>query len=258
MLDETGLREIARHFKPTHVLHAAGVCDLDACEARPDWARGLNQGGAREMMKLFGTDAYIMFLSTDLVFSGNQPPSRGYAEHHTPDPISVVGKTFLAAEQEITKSLHHCILRLALPVGASLTGNKGAVDFIEDRFKRHLPMTLFHDEIRSCVTCDDLTEMVLHLLAREATGYFHLGGQKGVSLYELGERIIEKGNYPAALLKRLSRHQEIAGPPRIGNVHLNTDKAAAWFEQVCLGRLNRGQVEDQQGPVKTICEPNRV
>lgn len=238
VLDEAGFRQMAADFKPTHILHAAGVCDLDACEDRPEWAQALNQGGARQVVQLFGPSCYIMFLSTDLVFSGNHPPEGGYAEHHEPDPVSVAAATFLAAEKEIVRASRHCVVRLALPVGASLTGAKGAVDFIEGRFKRRLPMTLFHDEIRSCVTCEELTDMVLYLLAKEATGCFHVGGKQGISLHELGKAIIKKGNYPPVLLKRLSRHEEIGGPPRIGNVHLNSAKLEAWFDEVYFRRKN--------------------
>jgi dTDP-4-dehydrorhamnose reductase len=166
-----------------------------------------------------------MYLSADLVFSGDNGPANGYRETDTPDPISVVGKTYALAEQEIAKAGRHSIVRIGLPMGDSLQGKKGAIDFIEGRLKRGLPMSLFYDEFRSCICCADLADAILSLFSREVEGLFHVGGPHPVSLYEIGERIVERGKYRRESLRRLSRKDEVHGPPRIGNVHLNSRKA---------------------------------
>ncbi len=152
--DIAAIREFTRGFDPTHVVHCAGVCDLDVCEERPEWARALtlNAGGAETVVSLFGTSAHILFLSTDLVYSGDAPPAGGYTETHVPDPVSIAGKTFTQAEQAI---------------GAAARG------------------------------------------------------PRSVSLYELRMQVVGQGNYPRHLLRGIYRHEEIGGPPRIGNVSLD-------------------------------------
>ena len=226
-----GLRQIRDTFQPTHVIHGAGVCDLDVCEERPEWAQEINQLGAKAITEVFGKEAYILFLSTDLVFSGNTPPADGYSELHTPDPVSVAGRTFLAAEQEIQKNARQCIVRLGLPIGDSITGEKGPVDFIESRFKRGLLMTLFYDELRSCIACDEIAEIVQRLLVAEPQGLFHCGGAEPISLYHIGRSILRMGGYPEMLLQKLSRHEEVNGPPRIGDVGLNSNKLVQWLDE---------------------------
>jgi len=62
------------------------------------------------------------------------------------------------------------------------------------------------------------------MLAREATGLFHLGGDVPMSLHQIGRLVLDKGKYPPHLLKSLSRHEEINGPPRIGDVSLDSSK----------------------------------
>ena len=57
----------------------------------------------------------------------------------------------------------------------------------------------------------------------------HLGGAQPVSLYDLGEQILQKGNYPPELLFRMSRLEEKNGPPRVGNIGLDTTKISNWF-----------------------------
>jgi dTDP-4-dehydrorhamnose reductase len=224
MTDAAALTEIRDAFRPTHVLHAAGVCDLDICEERPQYAHDINVLGAQNVVDVFSSDCYLMYLSADLVFSGHTPPENGYSENDEPDPVSVVGTTYLLAEREIRRAPRHCIVRLGLPMGDSIQGEKGAVDFIKGRLKRGLPMSLFHDEYRSCIDCDELAVIIVELFFNEARGLYHLGGPQAVSLYDIGKRILEKGKYKKEALKKWSRHDDVNGPPRIGNVHLNSAK----------------------------------
>jgi dTDP-4-dehydrorhamnose reductase len=225
MTDLDRLMDLKSTFHPTHILHAAGVCDLDACEQNPQFAYDINVQGACNIVSAFSDSCYIMYLSSDLVYSGNTNRSHGYFETDPPDPVSVVGKTYVQAEKEISQSERCSIIRIGLPMGDSIQGKKGAVDFIENRLKRGLPMSLFYDEYRSCIGCDELADTVTSLFSMEVTGLFHIGGPHAFSLYEIGERILKRGNYRREALRRLSRTDEINGPPRIGNVHLNSGKA---------------------------------
>jgi dTDP-4-dehydrorhamnose reductase len=225
MTDEHSLSQLRDDFRPTHVLHAAGVCDLDTCEAKPHYAHSINVIGAKNIVTVFAQTCHILYLSADLVFSGNRASKEGYTETDEPDPVSVVGKTILLAEQAIAEAPRHTIIRIGLPMGDSIQGKKGAIDFIEGRLKRGLPMSLFHDEYRSCIGCQDLAEVTISLLSMEVRGLFHVGGPHAVSLYEIGERILRRGKYRKEALMKWSRADEVNGPPRIGNVHLNSAKA---------------------------------
>ena len=220
--DRPALERVREVFQPTHVIHCAGVCDLDVCEARPDWARGINVEGTRNVLEVFGDSASILFLSTDLVFSGRETPPGGYAEHHSPDPISVVGRTFAEAERLLLTDERHGVIRLSLPLGDSLTGDKGAIDWIESRLRRDLPVTLFHDEYRSCIDCDALGPMVLTVIQSALQGLYHFGGERRWSLHEIGEYVVKRGGYDPRLLTGIDRCEEIDGPPRVGDVSLDS------------------------------------
>ncbi len=245
MTDRETLAEINKTFRPDCVIHAAGVCDLDVCEERPDWAYEMNVVGARNVASVFGDGCRIVYCSTDLVYDGASPPDSGYSEADPPCPASVAGRTFALAEAEVLRTPDHVILRLGLPMGDSIGGDKGAVDWIESRVRRGLPVTLFHDEWRSCIDCAEIAE-VAEIVARRLDpplrGLHHLGGPEPVSLHEIGLKVIERGGYERRLLRRMSRRDEIDGPPRIGNVHLDSSKLEAW-----LGRRVRRCEWHQQG-----------
>ena len=233
MTDTGALADVRESFRPDLVIHAGGVCDLDVCEERPEWAQELNVDGAKNVTDQFA-DVPIVFLSTDLVFSGNAHPPRGYTEDCPTDPVSVVGRTFLAAEEEIARAPRHAILRLGLPIGDSVQGTKGAVDWIEGRYRRGLRATLFHDECRSGIDCDELARCVLEFIERDGQGLYHLGGPRAFSLYEIGQRVLERGPYDSELLDTCSRLDEVDGPPRVGNVGLNSNRL-----ETLLGRAIR-------------------
>ena len=224
------LEKIRDEFKPTHVIHCAGVCDLDVCEERPEWAYSLNVHGTMAVADVFGNDIPILYMSTDLVFSGYNSPAGGYTEDDEPNPINVVGKTFASAEAYIQKCKDHCIVRLGLPLGDSIDGKKGAIDWIESRFRRNLPVTLFYDEYRSCVDCEEIVRMAIAALTLGLRGIFHLGGDRRWSLYDIGKYVLDKGGYAPALLHGIMRHQEENGPPRIGDVSLNSKKLRSFIK----------------------------
>ena len=222
--DREKLKHIRDRFQPTDIIHCAGVCDLDLCEERPEWAYDLNVNGTRAITEVFGATCRIVYMSTDLVFSGRQPPENGYAENHLPDPISVAGKTFFEAEQILQQFDNTCIVRLGLPLGDSITGDKGAIDWIKSRLTKNRPVTLFYDELRSCLWCDQIAEMTPALLSLELRGIYHFGGNRSWTLHEIGQYVRDKYGVPKHLLKGIYRHEETNGPPRIGDVSMNCTK----------------------------------
>ena len=222
--DTEQLKRIRDQFQPTDVIHCAGVCDLDLCEERPEWAYDINVNGAKAITEVFGASCRIVYMSTDLVFSGEQPPENGYCEKYSPDPISVAGKTFFEAEQVLQECENSGIVRLGLPLGDSVTGTKGAIDWIKSRLLKHRPVTLFYDELRSCLWCDQIAEMTPILLSLNLRGVYHFGGNRSWTLHEIGQYVRDKYNIANHLLKGINRHEETNGPPRIGDVSMNCTK----------------------------------
>ena len=76
-----------------------------------------------------------------------------------------------------------------------MTGEKGAIDWIESRFRRNLPVTLFRDEFRSCVTCGEIGEMAIRAIRLGLNGVYHFGGK---NLEPLRDRPICPGQGPVS------------------------------------------------------------
>ncbi len=66
--------------------------------------------------------------------------------------------------------------------------------------------------------------MTVTALALKLRGLFHLGGESTWRLYDIGKYVQKKGGYSPELLNGRMRHEEVNGPPRIGDVSLNSKK----------------------------------
>jgi dTDP-4-dehydrorhamnose reductase len=118
-------------------------------------------------------------------------------------------------------------LRISLPMGPSFNRHAGAIDWIESRFRHGRPATLYFDEVRSCTYCDDLNHVFEWFLAGEASGLFHLGGPRAMTLYQIAQIVNRVGGYDPHLLKGCFRIEAGPIPPRAGNVSMCSDKLVA-------------------------------
>ena len=181
-----------------------------------------------------------MHLSIDLVFSGTGDGN--HVEDDPTDPVTVYGKTMVAAEELILDELDDaCILRISLPMGVSFNGHAGAIDWIQSRFKKSKPATLYFDEVRTPTYTDCLNRLCETVLAGDLRGLYHAGGPRPLSLYQIAQIINRVGGYDPAHLMGCPRHAAGPIPPRAGNVSMDSTQAGAgaWLSAVSRLALRR-------------------
>ncbi|HKP96158.1 MAG TPA: sugar nucleotide-binding protein [Fibrobacteria bacterium] len=236
--DPENPRELAALFDAygfRTVIDASGWCALKSCEFDPALARRLNVDiGRNAMEESRHRGARLIRLSTDLVFDGNpyvrngKERTGGYTEDSPVSPVTVYGKMMAEAETVIAKGYPEAaILRIALPMGPSLNGHAGAIDWIESRFRKGRPATLYFDEVRSNLYVQDLGRVLDHFRGNGERGLWHVGGPRPLSLFQIAQVVNRLGNYPAELLMGCLRAAAGPMPPRAGNVAMNTDKLTA-------------------------------
>ncbi len=209
------------------VVNSEGSCKLKSCELDPDMARRVNVGSVENLLRTIGNaPVRLVHLSIDLVFSG-----KGLGQHvedDPTDPVTVYGKTMVQAERHILEMRPDtCIPRISLPMGVSFNGHAGAIDWIQSRFKKSKPATLYFDEIRSPTYTDCLNRLLEDLLCSDLAGLFHAGGPRDLSLYEIAQVINRVGGYDPGLLHGCNRHEAGPIPPRAGNVSMRSEKLIA-------------------------------
>ena len=220
--------ELARLFdvhRFQSVLDCAGNCALRACELDKALAWRTNVEGVRNLLTVLDgrDDVRLVHLSIDLVFSGDRDGN--YVEIDPPDPVTEYGATMAAAERLILAAAPRaCILRISLPMGISFNGHAGAIDWIQSRFRKSRPATLYFDEVRTPTYTDCLNELCDVMLRNEATGLLHAGGPRPLSLYQIAQVINRVGGYDPSLLRGCPRIDAGPIPPRAGNVAMCSRK----------------------------------
>lgn len=206
------------------VLYCEGTCKLKSCELNPALAWRVNVGGMENLLNVTaGSDVRLVYLSVDLVYSGK--PEGGYVETDPTDPVTVYGSTMAATEQLVLRERPDAAgLRISLPMGVSFNGHAGAIDWIQSRFVKSKPATLFYDEIRTPTYTDCLNRLFATMLANDLSGLFHAGGPRRMSLFQIAQVINRIGGYDPRLLEGKLRSEAPPVPPRAGDVTLNSHK----------------------------------
>src|SRR6185436_12710862 len=150
-------------------------------------------------------------------------PTPPYVESDATDPVTVYGKTMVAAEQLLHDWMPSaCMLRISLPMGVSFNGHAGAIDWIQSRFKKGRLATLYFDEIRTPAYTDCLNRLYERVLASDLCGLYHAGGPRALSLYEIAQIVNRVGGYDPKLLMGCPRREAGPIPPRAGDVTMNS------------------------------------
>jgi dTDP-4-dehydrorhamnose reductase len=214
--DEPAVVELFARMRPSLIVQCAGVCDVESCELSPEFAWAVNVEAMRILIAHAPPEARIVYCSSDHVFSGDTGP---YDELSPTDPVSVYGRTRVAAERLLAARPNSLIVRAGLWIGPSATGRNGHLDWLRYRHRRQLPMTVVADELRSAMWADDAARRVWALADAGVTGVRHLVAARVVSRPELARFLVEHLAIDARLEVHTRRDRRT---PHLGRVELVT------------------------------------
>lgn len=185
--DETALTALARQDFDV-VIHAAGLVDLEQCEANPQLAHALNVRSVEVLIHaLHGTPTRLVYLSSDNVFDGRLD---GYTEDDPPAPLNVYGHSKVAAEN-LLRGSRHLVVRIPIVYGRSPFSDRFFARFSKER-------TLAQTDI----VC---TPLYLPSLAPaleqlwDHTGLLHFGGSEVMTRYALMSRLRDALQLPTVI-----------------------------------------------------------
>jgi dTDP-4-dehydrorhamnose reductase len=223
--DDASLKRLFDRHAFRAVLNCEGTCKLKSCEMDPSMAERVNIATVKSLLNVVrGTNVRLVHLSIDLVYSGIR--GGGHVEFDRIDPVTIYGKTMGEAEQLLlAERPESCLLRISLPMGISFNGHAGAIDWIQSRFKKQKPATLYFDEVRTPTYTDCLNRLLAIMLQRsDLHGIYHAGGPRRLSLYEIAQIVNRVGGYRPQDLMGCLRYAAGPMPPRAGDVSLDSTK----------------------------------
>jgi len=185
-------------LQPTHVVHAAAATDVERCEQDPSWAHAVNAAGTRRVAEACRTvGAWLLYVSTDYIFDGRQRIP--YREGDPPAPLNVYGRSKLAGEIQVQAlAPQWAIVRTAWLYGHV---GRNFVAAILRQLQAGDLLTVVADQVGSPSYASDLAEGIIQLVARQATGIFHLTNSGSCSRFEFAQAIAcEVGADPAQVV----------------------------------------------------------
>ncbi len=227
-----GIRTDTEH---SIVFHLAAKADVDGCEKD----RELGEEGAAYKINVLGTknvvDATrdgkkkIIFVSTDFVFDGKNPPEGGYTEEDEPHPINWYGETKYKGEEIVRYSgIPYVILRITYPYRNGESPSNVKPDFVHilrDRLKNNQPTAGVTDQIITPTFIDDIALALDTLITTDSRGTYHVVGSQSVSGYDAVMMIAEKYGLDKSLISKTTNEEFNRGKaPRPFNLTTNNAK----------------------------------
>jgi dTDP-4-dehydrorhamnose reductase len=214
--DELAVSLLFKIARPRLIVHCAGVCDVETCERSPEFARSVNIEGTRNLLAYAPAETRIVYLSSDHVFGGDAGP---YFEDSPVAPISTYGRTRVEAEQLVLARPNALVIRSGLWIGPSATGKIGHLDWLRDRHRRGLPMTVVSDEVRSVVWAEQAGRRVWQLAHSAVTGVRHIVATRAAARPEIATFVDRHFAIGATFGVEPRRERRT---PHLGNVELAT------------------------------------
>lgn len=220
LLKEKDIYALLNQLKPDVVIHTAAISDAHWCETHPEQSEAINVVGSIMLAKACAEqEAQMVFVSTDLVFDGANPP---YKRSDSPNPLSLYGKQKAKAEKEIRQvNPKATIARVPLMFGANGPTSNNMLSGMIDKWKAGETLQLFTDEYRTPADGRSVAQG-LYMAAAHPGTILHLGGSERVSRYDFGLRVADTFGLPKWQLKPLLQSELTLPAPRPKDVSLNS------------------------------------
>lgn len=196
ILEPKSVEQTVAIHQPTHLLHLAGLVDIDECEKNPNRARAINENGTRivaQICKKYGV--VMIYVSSCAIFDGTT--STPYHEDDTPHPINWYGLTKLGGEQEVKKYLDsYVIIRTGWLFGGGFGVDKNIILRFYDSLIRGNVVTAVSDRFGSPTYVSDLYAALKILIDKDMYGIYHIVNEGCVSYYDMAlmiKRYIGRG-----------------------------------------------------------------
>jgi dTDP-4-dehydrorhamnose reductase len=195
--------------QPDAVVHCAAWTAVDACETDVERAFTHNALAVRWVAEAARrADAHLVHVSTDYVFSGEQPAP--YTEWDEPAPRSIYGRSKLAGEREALAGVAG-----ATVVRTSWVSGEHGANMVKTvlRLAAEHPVLSFVDDQRGHPTFTaDLAPLLRRLAVDRRPGVYHATNQGAVSWYEFAGAVLAAAGEDPSRVKPITTAE--LQPPR--------------------------------------------
>lgn len=184
--DTALLDRLLGEYRPTHVVHLAGVTSPAAAAGDPEAAWAANVEVAVRLAAWSASDgAWLLYPSTDFVWSGEH--GRRWRESDLPQPRSPYAEAKLVAEREVLVR-GGCVVRFSLLYGDPRCPRETTWTRLREAFAAGEEVPACTDEYRTPLPLETAAEVVVELGRRDHRGLLHAAGPEVATPYGLFTR----------------------------------------------------------------------
>jgi dTDP-4-dehydrorhamnose reductase len=208
-------------FRPDIILHAAAMTQVDMCEENKIDCWNVNVTATRFLLDAAREiNARFIYLSTDFVFDGLNGP---YAEDAEPNPVNYYGSSKWGAEKAVAESgLQWTIIRTILVTGNPSAGTRSnIITWVKEKLEKGEKIRVVDDQYRTPTFVEDFVNGITLVLAKNATGIFHISGKDLLTPYQIAVETARILQLDESLIERTdssSLSQLATRPPKTGFV----------------------------------------
>jgi len=182
------LQDLIETRRPSAVVMAAAMTDVDACERDVPMAWQLNVRAVEEAaLGCRETGARLISLSTDYVFDGLAGP---YSEEDVPLPRGVYARTKRAGEEAALLLAPDCaVCRVAVIFSGRPGAKKTFAASAAEALRAGREVKAFHDQFVSPTLADNAAGLCITVLQSDAQGIVHCSGADVVSRVDFCKRL---------------------------------------------------------------------
>jgi len=194
LTDVCALEESFQKIQPDVIVHAAGLTNVEECETNPDAAFRLNVEATRHVAKMANASACrLVYISTDHLFDGTTALK---TEVDVPSPLNVYARTKWEAEQVVTNTCADALIIRTNFFGWGSPVRVSFSDWILRALAQEDELRMFSDVYFTPILINDLIDVVVELILRDASGIFHVAGGERLTKYAFALQLAEVFGYP--------------------------------------------------------------
>lgn len=207
LTDYKTVEQTFRDFRPDLVIHSAAEGNVDLAERDYKQSYRVNcQGTSMIIDECCKNATKLVFISTNAVFSGKNPP---YYEYSNPDPINAYGRIKHEAELCVWRAasdrgLPVTVFRPIMLYGwEKINHRKNWATIVIDKLKKGESLKLVDDVFCQPTFVDDAAAAMWRLIDRDLS-IFHIAAPQRMSFYEFGLLVARAFDLDHTLIERAS------------------------------------------------------
>ena len=199
--DKENISNVLESFKPDVIINCAAYTNVDGSEINKELAHQVNVEGLRILIQLSDINTYLLQISSDYVFDGDNGP---YSEDEHTFPVNYYGKTKLEAENILRGTRRKwAIFRPNVLYSSDLFSKGNFFAWIYKSLLKKDSISVVSDQISNPTFNQQFVKAIFQCIIMDFEGILHIGSDDYMSRYEFAMEIAMVFGLDSALITKI-------------------------------------------------------